>query len=672
MPPLVCPRCKSTNPDSASFCYFDGEALRGAQTGASGQLPHEFVFPSGRRCRTWDELASGCQEEWTTARDLLRRGFFQQFFTSCNRHDLAKTAAESMRQPDPNVGLTNLLACLPVARAQGPRLDLSPRRLHLTDLGAGETRFLEVTVKNQGQGALHGTLTVTDGGEWLRLGGGGGSCELNTAREQKVALQLDTRGLAAAQSYGAKLTIVTNGGAAEVPVRIDLTAHPFPRAPFQGARTQRELAEKMRTRPKEAVPLLENGEVARWFAANGWTYPVRGAPARGVAGVQQFFEALGLARPPALQLGQTEFAFSCPSLDPLRSQVLLFTASKKWVYANVESDAPWLRVLTPQVAGPQQATVGFEIDPSQLPRGPGAEGALRLSANGGQNLVVRVRAQAPRPPRPRAAGGLFRAVLTGAAVCLLLRLLLAPVADGYARQAATTAAASRVAARAASVVLAAEGAELLKGVAAKAKELDLPADGVLASYAGWLELPWPGILLDTDPALVDGAVLDKSLLVVIEAHPVARQQDRTREFRDSFASDFVRLVTLWTWWVGALAGAVILCRRGGGILNLPWGLAAGSVAGVAGAATLACLLLAGDLVPHAIWSALGLGGGAGMLVVWIVLAALCWTLLGAALGALLGITGALGRAVLAPVQAILAGLLRLFGLRGAAGYFAPA
>jgi hypothetical protein len=346
---------------------------------------------------------------------------------------------------------------------------------------------------------------------------------------------------------------------------------------------------------------------------------------------------------------------------------LLFTGSKKWVYANVESDVPWLRVLTPQVAGPQRATVGFEIDPRQLPRGPGAEGTLRLSANGGQNLVVRVRAQGPRRAPPRGGGGgWLRAVLTGASVCLLLRLLLAPVADGYARQAATTTAAGRVAARAVSVVLAAEGA------AVKAKEQDFATHGPLASYAGWLELPWPGILLDTDPTLVDGAVLDDTLRAVIAAHPLARQQDRTREFRDAFASDFVRLLTLWTWWVGALGGAVALSRRGGGIFNLPWGLAAGAAAGVAGAATLACLMLAGDLLPHALWSALGLGGGGGMLAVWIVLAALCWTLLGAALGALLGITGALGRAVLAPLQGILAALLRLFGLRGAAAYFAPA
>src|SRR5436190_15026900 len=99
MPPLVCPRCKNTNPDAASFCYFDGEALRGGQsaTAAAHRLASEFVFPSGRRCRTYDELAQACQEEWAPARDMLRKGLFQQYFNNAGRQDLARAAQEAMR-----------------------------------------------------------------------------------------------------------------------------------------------------------------------------------------------------------------------------------------------------------------------------------------------------------------------------------------------------------------------------------------------------------------------------------------------------------------------------------------------------------------------------------------------------------------------------------------------
>src|SRR5260370_12482439 len=159
---------------------------------------------------------------------------------------------------------------------------------------------------------LQGTLKVTEGGQWLRLAGGSnGECSLRIVNDQNISLHVDTKGMPAAQTYGGKLTVITNGGVVEVPVRMDLMAQPFPRPPFQGAKTPREMAERMRTQPKAAVPLLENGEISRWFAGNGWNYPVRGTPARGVAGIQQFFEAMGLSKPPAVMVAQPGVRFSC-------------------------------------------------------------------------------------------------------------------------------------------------------------------------------------------------------------------------------------------------------------------------------------------------------------------------------------------------------------------------
>src|SRR5205814_9783181 len=131
---------------------------------------------------------------------------------------------------------------------------------------------------------------------------------------EDVILHVDTRGLAAPQTYSARLTVVTNGGIAEVPIRLDLGVTTFPHAPFKGVSTQRELAIKMKKNPRAAVPLLEKGEVQKWFAANGWDYPVLSVPARGVAVVQQFFEGMGLTPPPQLQLSETEI--HCFALPP--------------------------------------------------------------------------------------------------------------------------------------------------------------------------------------------------------------------------------------------------------------------------------------------------------------------------------------------------------------------
>ena len=83
--------------------------------------------------------------------------------------DLARAAQESMAQADADMGLSNLVGNLPSSHAQGPRLDLSPRRLVLGTMLAGDTRQVPLQVTNQGQGMLQGTLTVAEGGEWLRV-----------------------------------------------------------------------------------------------------------------------------------------------------------------------------------------------------------------------------------------------------------------------------------------------------------------------------------------------------------------------------------------------------------------------------------------------------------------------------------------------------------------------
>src|SRR5437879_1124950 len=126
---LLCPRCQRVNPGEAVFCHFDGAELRATPGRDEAQkrtrLPHEFVFPTGRRCQTFDELARGCQEEWEVARNLLRQGVFQQFLTSAGRMDLAKTASEARAEADPDIALDSFITALPATQPQGPRLDLN-------------------------------------------------------------------------------------------------------------------------------------------------------------------------------------------------------------------------------------------------------------------------------------------------------------------------------------------------------------------------------------------------------------------------------------------------------------------------------------------------------------------------------------------------------------------
>src|SRR5262249_51679456 len=133
------------------------------------RLPHEFVFPYGRRCHTIDELVQGCQAEWEVARGLLKQGVFRQFLTSAGRTDLAQAAQRAEAQSDPDLALDSFLGRLPGPGGPGPRLGLSPRRLNLGSLDVNETRLCRLAILNQGKGLLLGTLSVAEGNGWVRL-----------------------------------------------------------------------------------------------------------------------------------------------------------------------------------------------------------------------------------------------------------------------------------------------------------------------------------------------------------------------------------------------------------------------------------------------------------------------------------------------------------------------
>jgi hypothetical protein len=565
----------------------------------------EFVFPSGRRCRNFDDLVQGCQYEWEDARTLLRNGGFVKFLAGVGRMDLVRVAQEAQTNADPDIGLHHFINSLPVAQVQGPRLDLSPRRINLGALRAGETRQLRLTVKNQGKGLLQGKITVSEGNDWLRITEADldGRCALKTARDQHITLRVDTRGLPAPQAYSGKLTVITNGGIAEVPIRMDVGTVPFPRPPFVGVSSPRELAERMRSQPKQAVPLLESGDIQQWFLANGWAYPVTGPPARGVAAVQQFFESMGLSKPPPLALSESGLRISCVPPEAVRAQVTLTTSVKKWVYAHVEGDVPWLTVLTPDIAGAMRAEVVFEVDSTLVD--PGIhEGHVLLTANAGQRLSLLVTFEITPPHEPftrRLLKPFFMGLLLGA----LYRLFLAGPADLFARLAA-------------------------------ARRDSAPSPG---SLAAWLQSP------------------------IFGSGPQPRLE-------------FVKFFVLASWWIGALAGAVLLWQRGSRRADVLAGAVAGAGAGLAGAATLACLVDAVDSLPRAVLrqaaSFLRSTEGSSAWVwtsVWLLVAAACWGILFGMITFISHWAGRAGGRLLGAIAAPVVWLLHSCGLRGLAGLF---
>lgn len=441
-----CPRCRRANPDAAVFCYFDGIPLR---PGAAPAVPTvepgaELLFPSGRRCGSATDLREAVVAEWNEGRQMLQKGEFLLFLQKLGRTDLIQSARKATSLADPDIALYNFLDQLPASGTSGPHLELQPRRLVLKKVTVGKQPQVQLTVTNGGNGILQGKLMVSTGQEWIRVERGTGQqIELRAQRNQEVVLGINTRVLLGGQTYSGKLTVITNGGIAEVPIRLDLDAIPFYQAPYQGASSPRDVAQRMLKDPKPGVALLESGEVARWFALNGWSYPVEGEPARGIGAVQQFFECLGLSRPPPLQLSEASVRLRSDNDQVAAGQVTLRTPSRKWVYAQVTSDAPWLRITTPSASGPQQIPISFEVDPANLAAGQVHQSTVHIRANGNQKLQVTVQVEVVRKEERRrkkdesrraASGSSFgRPVLVGALLGLVIRLLLVLPADLFAR-----------------------------------------------------------------------------------------------------------------------------------------------------------------------------------------------------------------------------------------------
>src|SRR3954447_20499470 len=140
----TCTKCSRANPAEAAYCYFDGFVLAGHGVGGdrhrAGPLavgaqpfPTPFVFPAGRPCRSFDELALACHEDWKTARELLQQGYLESFLGGLGRVDLALAAREAVRGAAgiPDRGLDQLLGKLPTGVLAEPVLQVEPLEVNL-------------------------------------------------------------------------------------------------------------------------------------------------------------------------------------------------------------------------------------------------------------------------------------------------------------------------------------------------------------------------------------------------------------------------------------------------------------------------------------------------------------------------------------------------------------
>lgn len=395
----TCSKCSRANPGDAVYCYFDGFVLGGhsrnggpVAVGAQA-FAHPFVFPGGRQCHSFDELAISCQEEWTAARDLLQQGFLENFFGGLGRVDLAMAAKDAAKFPDTDLGLNQLLEKLPTEVLSEPRLSLETQELNLGVLEVGSERNFTLHLENQGMRLISGSIASADA-PWLALGDSA-SNQKHFHFQHELHLPISVRPdklRANNKPLEAHLEIESNGGSFIVTVRAQVPVKPFPSGALAGAKSPRQAAEKAKTNSKEAALLFENGAVAEWYKDNGWTYPVQGPSASGLGAIQQFFEALGLTAPPKVAISTTQIDLSGSPGEQLTSSVEIKTQEKRPVYAHATSNQPWLEVGRAKLNG-RVATINLSVPSVPNKQGETLSAKLIVQSNGNQRFVVPVTLQ---------------------------------------------------------------------------------------------------------------------------------------------------------------------------------------------------------------------------------------------------------------------------------------
>jgi hypothetical protein len=392
----VCRQCRRANPPQAVYCYYDGvhlslpsgNAIPATVNASTKPFTVPFVLPSGRVCQNMQQLAEACGQAPAAALDLLRHGDLATFLAGQGRGDLAGAAYAAGRAADRQRGLDDFLGRLPY-HLPDARLRVEPAEIDFGTMHIGEDRRLELVLHNEGKRLVYGSAACD--ALWLSLGDGPAQPSKLFQFFDRMVLPVRVLGRhlrAFDKPQEAEIRLTSSGGAVTVSVRVQVAVQPFAEGAFAGARTPREWATKAKAMPKEAAALIENGAVARWYRSNGWTWPVSGPPASGVAAVQQLFEALGLTKPPRVELSEDSIRLRGWPAVKLEHTLAVITQENRAAIAHGVSDQPWLQIGRTIFRG-RSAFLPLVVTVAGRP-GESLHAVVSVTANGGQRFAVPV------------------------------------------------------------------------------------------------------------------------------------------------------------------------------------------------------------------------------------------------------------------------------------------
>jgi hypothetical protein len=341
--------------------------------------------------RNFNELALACQSDWETGRELLVAGKLESFLNVLGRADLAQGAREAASYPDADRGLDQFLARLPTQVLDGPKLHVNPSDISLGVVKLHDDRRFEIMLANQGMRLVYGSVNCEEC-PWLSLSESPSCREkhFQFQAEMTVTVHLQGKYLRASNvPMEGRLTVESNGGMATVVVRVEVPVEPFAEGVLAGALSPRQLAEKAKASPREAAPFFENGQVARWYESNGWTYPITEPTAKRLAAIQQYFEALGLTPAPKVEIRDAEVVFQARPGEKLRHSLEVYSLENRPIYAHATSDKDWLITGHPRQKG---SSVTISLKVPKVPDRPGESlmATAVVRANGHQKFYIPV------------------------------------------------------------------------------------------------------------------------------------------------------------------------------------------------------------------------------------------------------------------------------------------
>ena len=305
--------------------------------------------------------------------------------------DLAQAAKQALREADLDRGLDQLLSKLPSSTREPSKLFVQPQEMNLGQVSRSTDRRFVLHIENQGMGLLQGTVACDDSA-WLALGEGAGSPRkvFQCLSEFPLTVQVNGKAMRAGNKpLEGRITVESNGGTTGIVVRADVPVRPFPDGTLAGATSPRQIAEKAKVNPKGAAPLFEKGAVAAWYESNGWIYPVQGPASSGLGAIQQFFEALGLAKAPVVEISESVVHLHGAPGASLEDILQVHAQEKRPVFANATTGVPWLQIGRIILDG---RTARIPLKVPSVPARPGEQlqGKVRVTSNGNQRFVVAV------------------------------------------------------------------------------------------------------------------------------------------------------------------------------------------------------------------------------------------------------------------------------------------